>query len=138
MQLPDGKLVTVGNERFRCAEVLFNPSLINVEQPSISELEYNAIWKTDIHCRADRCCNLILDGIYNVSSALLQDFQSDFKKSEHLLYHRQFKSKKGVRSGSIRLSALPGFPMGHSNFHFGALLIIAAPDDCSEDVCLHI
>ncbi|XP_052784461.1 actin-3-like [Mya arenaria] len=61
-QLPDGKSVTIGNERFRCAEVLFNPSLIDVEQPSISELVYNTIWKTDIHCRAELCCNVFLAG----------------------------------------------------------------------------
>ncbi len=27
-ELPDGTLVTVGNERFRCPEVLFQPSFI--------------------------------------------------------------------------------------------------------------
>ena len=27
-ELPDGQIVTIGNERFRCPEVLFQPSFI--------------------------------------------------------------------------------------------------------------
>lgn len=27
-ELPDGELITIGDERFRCPEVLFTPSLI--------------------------------------------------------------------------------------------------------------
>ena len=27
-ELPDGQIITVGNERFRCPEVLFQPDLI--------------------------------------------------------------------------------------------------------------
>lgn len=27
-ELPDGNVITIGNERFRCAEALFNPALI--------------------------------------------------------------------------------------------------------------
>merc|ERR1712098_127414 len=30
-ELPDGQVITIGNERFRCAEVLFKPSLIGKE-----------------------------------------------------------------------------------------------------------
>ena len=30
-ELPDGNTITVGNARFRCPEVLFNPELIGVE-----------------------------------------------------------------------------------------------------------
>eukprot|EP01090_Pellita_catalonica_P021997 TRINITY_DN8392_c0_g1_i2.p1 TRINITY_DN8392_c0_g1~~TRINITY_DN8392_c0_g1_i2.p1 ORF type:complete len:161 (-),score=20.35 TRINITY_DN8392_c0_g1_i2:668-1150(-) len=31
-ELPDGKVVNVGNERFKCPEALFNPALLNMEQ----------------------------------------------------------------------------------------------------------
>merc|ERR1711957_933202 len=30
-ELPDGQVITIGNERFRCPEVLFKPSLIGKE-----------------------------------------------------------------------------------------------------------
>lgn len=29
-ELPDGKVITIGNEKFRCAEALFNPALIGL------------------------------------------------------------------------------------------------------------
>ncbi|KAH3846956.1 actin-like [Dreissena polymorpha] len=61
-ELPDGKVITVGNERFRCAEALFKPHIIGMEQPSISELVYQSIQKTDIHVRKDLYYNIILSG----------------------------------------------------------------------------
>lgn len=29
-ELPDGRVITIGNEKFRCAEALFNPTLIGL------------------------------------------------------------------------------------------------------------
>merc|ERR1719399_2437299 len=34
-ELPDGNIVTIGNERFRCPEVLFQPNMIGLEQEGI-------------------------------------------------------------------------------------------------------
>jgi len=30
-QLPDGQVITIGNERFRCPEALFQPSFLGME-----------------------------------------------------------------------------------------------------------
>ena len=49
--LPDGQIITVGSERFRCPEALFQPSLLGMEQQGVSELVYNAINKCDIDIR---------------------------------------------------------------------------------------
>ena len=46
-QLPDGQLITIGKERFRVPEVLFQPSLIGFEQDGIHSLIYNSILKID-------------------------------------------------------------------------------------------
>ncbi|XP_071499603.1 uncharacterized protein [Diadema antillarum] len=45
-ELPDGKTVTVGKERFRAAEPLFQPSLIKKEHPGL----HQAIWDTVLRC----------------------------------------------------------------------------------------
>ena len=37
-ELPDGQIITIGNERFRCPEILFKPSLIGKESPGIHKL----------------------------------------------------------------------------------------------------
>ena len=36
-ELPDGQVITIGAERFRCPEVLFQPSMIGMEAPGIHD-----------------------------------------------------------------------------------------------------
>merc|ERR1712226_532568 len=45
-ELPDGNVITVGNERFRCPEVLFQPSMIGMEQQGIHQLTFQSIMKS--------------------------------------------------------------------------------------------
>ncbi|KAI9157473.1 hypothetical protein LWI28_023158 [Acer negundo] len=40
-ELPDGQVITIGAERFRCPEVLFQPSMIGMEAAGIHETTYN-------------------------------------------------------------------------------------------------
>jgi len=43
-ELPDGKIITIGSERFRCPEYLFKPLEMNGrELDSIQELTYKSI-----------------------------------------------------------------------------------------------
>merc|ERR1711879_583567 len=42
-ELPDGVILEIGAERFRCAEVLFQPQLIGRENPGIHQLTYNSV-----------------------------------------------------------------------------------------------
>lgn len=43
LQLPDGRVIKVGGERFEAPEALFQPHLINVEGQGIAELVFNTI-----------------------------------------------------------------------------------------------
>ncbi|KAH7518565.1 hypothetical protein FEM48_Zijuj09G0185000 [Ziziphus jujuba var. spinosa] len=52
-ELPDGQVITIGAERFRCPEVLFQPSLIGMEVPGIRETTYNSIMKCDADIRKE-------------------------------------------------------------------------------------
>jgi len=61
-ELPDGNVITVGNERFRCPEVLFQPSFIGMEAAGIHELTYNSILNCDIDIRKDFYGNIVLSG----------------------------------------------------------------------------
>lgn len=61
--LPDGNSISVGNERFRCVEPLFQPSLLGLETPGIHELVYTAIQKCDIDARRDLYSNLVISGM---------------------------------------------------------------------------
>ena len=36
-ELPDGQVITIGNERFRCPEALFQPSFLGMEANGVHE-----------------------------------------------------------------------------------------------------
>lgn len=61
-ELPDGQVITIGAERFRCAEVLFQPSLVGLEAPGIHETTFNSIMKCDVDIRKDLYGNIVLSG----------------------------------------------------------------------------
>jgi len=61
-ELPDGQVITIGNERFRCPEVLFNPSMIGMESVGIHEALCNCVKSCDIDIRKDLFSNIILSG----------------------------------------------------------------------------
>jgi len=61
-ELPDGQVITIGPERFRCPEVLFQPSFIGKEQSGIHQLTYDSISKCDIDIRKDLYSNVVLSG----------------------------------------------------------------------------
>ncbi|XP_076917056.1 actin-103-like [Bidens hawaiensis] len=60
--LPDRELITIGAERFRCAEALFNPSLIGMEIDGIHEIVYESIMKCDVNIRKELYTDIVLGG----------------------------------------------------------------------------
>jgi actin-related protein len=61
-ELPDGQIITIGNERFRCPETLFAPASIGRENAGIAEMVYNTIMKCDIDIRKELYGNIVLSG----------------------------------------------------------------------------
>jgi actin-related protein len=47
-ELPDGQVIILGNERFRCLEALFKPSLLGVKSGGIHQIVYDSIMKCDV------------------------------------------------------------------------------------------
>ncbi|XP_072897515.1 actin-1-like isoform X2 [Hemitrygon akajei] len=61
-KLPDGQVIKIQSQRFRCPETLFIPANIGIEAPGIDKLCFNAIMKCDIDLRRDLYANVILAG----------------------------------------------------------------------------
>jgi len=61
-ELPDGNIITVGNERFRCPEVLFAPHYIGKEASGIHDTTFQSIMKCDVDIRKDLYANVVLSG----------------------------------------------------------------------------
>merc|ERR1739846_301963 len=61
-ELPDGNIITVGSERFRCPEVLFQPTMIGKEASGIHDTSFQSIMKCDVDIRKDLYANVVLSG----------------------------------------------------------------------------
>ena len=61
-ELPNGETITLGNERFRAPETLFQPAFIGMESAGIHETTYNSIMKCDVDIRKDLYANTVLSG----------------------------------------------------------------------------
>lgn len=56
------QVITIGNERFRCPEAMFQPSFLGMESAGIHETTYNSIMKCDVDIRKDLYANSVLSG----------------------------------------------------------------------------
>ncbi|KAG8688454.1 actin [Ceratobasidium sp. 423] len=61
-ELPDGQVITIGNERFRAPEVLFQPLFLGLASPGVHEIAYNSILKCPIDTRRNLYGNIVLSG----------------------------------------------------------------------------
>ncbi|KAH0792005.1 Actin/actin-like protein [Histomonas meleagridis] len=60
--LPDGNVITIANERFRCPELLFKPHFNGFEFEGIDQTLFNSIMACDIDVRKDLYANIVLSG----------------------------------------------------------------------------
>ncbi|KAF1742725.1 hypothetical protein MXB_5614, partial [Myxobolus squamalis] len=61
-ELPDGRVIELGSERFRCPELIFQPSLVGVESKGVAETSYESIMQCDIDIRRDLYSSIVLSG----------------------------------------------------------------------------
>jgi len=61
-ELPDGEVITVGDQRFRCPELLFKPHFAGGEGGGVDQKTYESIMKCDMDIRSDLMENICLSG----------------------------------------------------------------------------
>jgi len=61
-EMPDGRVITIGAERFKCPEVLFQPQLAGREDGGIHDKTFQSIQKCDVDVRREMYCNIVLSG----------------------------------------------------------------------------
>ncbi|NWI70382.1 ACL7A protein, partial [Todus mexicanus] len=74
-ELPDGRLVTVGKERFLSAEALFRPALLGSQQPGLLQLTLACLKKCDANIKTKMAGNILLCG----GSTMMEGFANRFK-----------------------------------------------------------
>ena len=74
-ELPDGQVITIGNERFRCPVALFQPAFLGMESAGIHETTYNSIIKCDVDIRKDLYANTVLSGGSTAEREIVRDIK---------------------------------------------------------------
>jgi actin beta/gamma 1 len=91
-ELPDGQVITIGNERFRCPEALFQPAFVGMESKGIAEMLYQSIFECDLDIRSDLSKNIVLSG----GTTLFAGFPERLKKEVQKLVTQNISSKVKV------------------------------------------
>lgn len=79
-QLPDGTTVALGNERFRCAELLFCPSLGGVAQPGLPVLALSSVADIAPEWREEVLANVALAGGTSLLPGLSERVQMELER----------------------------------------------------------
>ena len=76
-EMPDGQEINLERERFRCPELLFNPSAGDIDAPGIHEICYNSIKTCNLDIRAELYANIILAGGNTLFTGLSKRLQKE-------------------------------------------------------------
>jgi len=113
--MPDGSVISVGNERFRCCEALFQPNLIGLEGVGVDKLTDESIRSADIDVRKDLYQNIILSGGTTMLAGLTERLLKELQKlapqnmSSKVKITAPKERKYCVFIGGSVLSSIPSF-----------------------------
>jgi len=78
-ELPDGNVITIGNERFRCPEVLFQPNFVGMESAGVHKLTFDSIMKCDVDIRRDLYKNIVMSGGTTMFKGIPERLEKEMK-----------------------------------------------------------
>ena len=84
-ELPDGSIMTINDERFRAAEVLFRPELVGKETEGIHYLAYDSVERCEMDIRRELFGDVVLSGGTTMFPGLAERLQ--FEMSALCLNH---------------------------------------------------
>ena len=79
-ELPDGRTIKVGQERFEAPECLFQPGLVDVEQPGVGELLFNTVQSADVDIRSSLYKAIVLSGGSSMYPGLPSRLEKELKQ----------------------------------------------------------
>lgn len=117
-ELPDGRVIKVGAERFEAPEALFRPELVDVETKGVGELLFECINKADVDLRKDFYNHIVLSG----GSSMYPGLPSRLEKEVTELYlkHVLKGNTEGLKQFKCRIEDPPR--RKHMVFLGGAVL----------------
>ncbi|KAI9278629.1 actin family [Phascolomyces articulosus] len=79
-ELPDGRVIKVGSERFEAPECLFQPNLVDVEGKGMAELLFDTIQSADIDIRSELYKHIVLSGGSTMYPGLPSRLEKEMKQ----------------------------------------------------------
>jgi actin-related protein 2 len=78
--LPDGRIIKCSSERYEAPEVLFNPHLLDSEQPGVQHMLFNMIQEADIDLRPAFYKHIVLSGGSTMYPGLPSRLEKEMKE----------------------------------------------------------
>lgn len=78
--LPDGRVIKVGSERFEAPECMFQPHLVDVEQPGVAEMAFNTIQAAPVDVRSELYKHIVLSGGSSMYPGLPSRLEKEIKQ----------------------------------------------------------
>jgi len=99
--LPDGRVISIGRERFQAAEILFRPELLGMDVVGVAEAVFSAINAADIDLREEFYRHIVLSG----GTSMLAGFPSRLEKDVTDIYvERILKGDRGrLKKSKIKI-----------------------------------
>lgn len=116
--LPDGRVIKVGSERFEAPECLFQPHLVDVEQPGVAELLFNTIQSAAVDTRSELYKHIVLSG----GSSMYPGLPSRLEKELKQLYLTRVLNGDGSRLKAFKCRIEDPPRRKHMVFLGGAVL----------------
>ena len=118
-ELPDGKSIVIGKERFEAPELFFKPSLIGYEMSSLPETMYRAISRCNVDLRRDLLHNINISG----GNSMLPGFASRVRKELELLVKPDIRVEVCAEANRIYASWVGGAILANLS-SFGEMAIL--------------
>lgn len=116
--LPDGRVIKVGSERFEAPECMFQPHLVDVEQPGIAELLFQTIQAAPLDTRSDLYKHIVLSG----GSTMYPGLPSRLEKEVKQLYFTEVLKQNAERFRNFKIRIEDPPRRKHMVFLGGAVL----------------
>eukprot|EP00283_Hemiselmis_rufescens_P021002 CAMPEP_0173439056 /NCGR_PEP_ID=MMETSP1357-20121228/20744_1 /TAXON_ID=77926 /ORGANISM="Hemiselmis rufescens, Strain PCC563" /LENGTH=378 /DNA_ID=CAMNT_0014404391 /DNA_START=239 /DNA_END=1372 /DNA_ORIENTATION=- len=125
--LPDGRVIKVGQERFQCAEVLFQPRLVDIDGRGVVQELFDCINSADMDLRSDFYKHIVLSG----GTTMFPGLPSRIEKEMRQLYLDKVLqgNQEGLKNWKLRIEDPPR--RKHMVFLGGAVLADVARDRAS-------
>lgn len=112
-------MIKVGSERFEAPECMFQPHLVDVEQPGMAELLFNTIQSAAVDVRTELYKHIVLSG----GSSMYPGLPSRLEKEMKQLYLSKVLNGDGTR---LKVSTREQ----QSHLHAGHEVPTMLTDDC--------